>query len=171
MVQGQVPLAVAGGIDDPEHPIGTDPMKVLAAIESVYGEDGVLVLMDLGSALLSAEMALEFLPEDQQKNVKLCAAPLVEGTMAAAVQAMVGGTLAQVLAEAEGALAVKVEQLNLATPAVLNGAAEPQLAASTGKGRRSAWKFATKWDCMPVRRRILCRRPTASSRKFLCVRG
>ncbi|MAU01676.1 MAG: phosphoenolpyruvate--protein phosphotransferase [Anaerolineaceae bacterium] len=116
MTQGQVPLATAGGIDDPEQPIGTDPMKVLAAIESVYNGDGVLVLMDLGSALLSAEMALEFLPEEQQANVKLCAAPLVEGTMAAAVQAMVGGTLAQVLAEAEGALAVKAEQLNLAAP-------------------------------------------------------
>ena len=114
MVQGQVPLATAGGIDDPEQPIGTDPMKVLAAIESVYSEAGVLVLMDLGSALLSAEMALEFLPPDQQPYVKLCAAPLVEGTMAAAVQAMVGGSLAQVLAEAEGALAVKAEQLQLA---------------------------------------------------------
>ena len=116
MVQGKVSLATAGGIDDPEQPIGTDPMKVLAAIESVYSEDGVLVLMDLGSALLSAEMALEFLPEEQRVKVKLCAAPLVEGTMAAAVQSMVGGTLAQVLAEAEGALAVKTEQLNLASP-------------------------------------------------------
>lgn len=116
MVQGQVPLAIAGGMDDDEQPIGTDPMKVLAAIESVYSEAGVLVLMDLGSALLSAEMALEFLPEAQQANVKLCAAPLVEGTMAAAVQSMVGGSLAQVLSEAEGALAVKVEQLNLAKP-------------------------------------------------------
>ncbi|MCB8925569.1 MAG: phosphoenolpyruvate--protein phosphotransferase [Ardenticatenaceae bacterium] len=122
MVQGKVPLATAGGIDDPEQPIGTDPMKVMAAVESVYSEDGVLVLMDLGSALLSAEMALEFLPEEQQANVKLCAAPLVEGTMAAAVQSMVGGSLAQVLAEAEGALAVKAEQLNLAPPAEANAA-------------------------------------------------
>jgi multiphosphoryl transfer protein len=114
MVQGRVLLATAAGIDDPEQPIGTDPLKVLAAIKSVYSEDGVLVLMDLGSALLSAELALEFLPEDQQRNVRLCAAPLVEGTIAAAVQAMVGGSLAQVWAEAEGALAAKVEQLNLA---------------------------------------------------------
>ncbi|MBK8900516.1 MAG: phosphoenolpyruvate--protein phosphotransferase [Anaerolineaceae bacterium] len=112
MVQGQVPLATAGGIDDPDQPTGTDPMKVLAAIESVYSDDGVVVLMDLGSALLSAEMALEFLPEARQPNVKLCAAPLVEGTLAAAVQAMVGGSLSQVLAEAEGALVGKTEQLN-----------------------------------------------------------
>jgi dihydroxyacetone kinase phosphotransfer subunit len=135
MVQGQAPLAVAGGIDDPEQPIGTDPMRVLAAIESVYSDDGVVVLMDLGSALLSAEMALEFLPEAQQANVKLCAAPLVEGTMAAAVQAMVGGTLAQVLAEAEGALAVKAEHLNLAAPAVLNGSAVAETALGAGEAQ------------------------------------
>ncbi|MEZ4592888.1 MAG: phosphoenolpyruvate--protein phosphotransferase, partial [Chloroflexota bacterium] len=144
MVQGQVPLAVAGGIDDPEQPIGTDPMRVLAAIESVYGEDGVLVLMDLGSALLSAEMALEFLPEEQQANVKLCAAPLVEGTMAAAVQSMVGGSLAQVLAEAEGALAVKAEQLNLAAPVVMNGALEPQLPADMGETQEISLEIRNK---------------------------
>ncbi|WP_420632359.1 phosphoenolpyruvate--protein phosphotransferase [Candidatus Leptofilum sp.] len=120
MVQGQVQIAVAGGIDDPEQPIGTDPMKVMAAIESVFSDDGVLVLMDLGSALLSAEMALEFLPEEQQAKVVLCAAPLVEGTMAAAVQAMVGGNLTRVKAEAEGALTVKVTQLNLPAPEIIN---------------------------------------------------
>ncbi|MGW8317984.1 MAG: phosphoenolpyruvate--protein phosphotransferase [Candidatus Promineifilaceae bacterium] len=111
MVQGQAKLAVAGGIDDPDNPIGTDAMKVYEAIESVYSEDGVLVLMDLGSALLSAEMALEFLTPEQQSNVYLCEAPLVEGTMAAAVQAMVGGSIEQVMAEARGALDVKVSQL------------------------------------------------------------
>ena len=113
MVQGKVALAAAGGIDDPENPIGTDPMKVMEAIESVYSDDGVLVLMDLGSALLSAEMALEFLLPEQQANIRLCAAPLVEGTMAAAVQAMVGGSLDQVANEALGALKAKNEQLGL----------------------------------------------------------
>jgi phosphocarrier protein FPr len=85
MAMGQVALAAAGGIDDPEHPIGTDPMKVLSAIEAVYSEDGVVVLMDLGSALMSAETALEFLEPGQQEHVFLCAAPLVEGAVAAVV--------------------------------------------------------------------------------------
>lgn len=111
MVQGQVALATAGGIDDPENPIGTDAMKVYEAINAVYSEDGVVVLMDLGSALLSAEMALEFLSPEQQANVYLCEAPLVEGLMAAAVQASVGGSVQQVMEEARGALAVKVNQL------------------------------------------------------------
>jgi phosphocarrier protein FPr len=121
MVQGNLRLAATGGIDDPENPIGTDTMKVYEAIESVYDEDGVVILMDLGSALLSAEMALEFLEPARQANVYLCEAPLVEGTMAAAVQASVGGDVQQVMAEARGALAMKAGQLQPA----LTDAASP----------------------------------------------
>ncbi len=116
MVQGKVAIATAGGIDDPENPIGTDAMKVLEAIQAVYSEDGVVVLMDLGSALLSAEMALEFLDPEQLANVRLTAAPLVEGTMAAAVQASIGGTADQVVTEAQGALGMKASQLGEAVP-------------------------------------------------------
>lgn len=116
MTHGQVPLAIAGGIDAPDSAIGTDPLRVLAAIESVYSDDGVVVLMDLGSALLSAEMALEFLPEEQQAKIRLCEAPLVEGAMAAAVQAMASTDIEQVLAEARGALAAKAAQLQQAVP-------------------------------------------------------
>jgi len=61
VAQGRVRMAAAGGTDDPQHPLGTDAFKVQQAIESVYSEDGVLVLMDLGSAVLSAETAMEFL--------------------------------------------------------------------------------------------------------------
>ncbi|MFZ4848065.1 MAG: phosphoenolpyruvate--protein phosphotransferase [Caldilinea sp.] len=114
MVQGGTPLAAAGGTDLPEAPIGTDPTKVVAAIEQLLSQDEVsevLVLMDLGSALMSAETALDFLPDDQRQRVHLASAPLVEGALAAAVRARIGGSLAQVLAEANGALAAKHEQL------------------------------------------------------------
>jgi phosphocarrier protein FPr len=121
MTQGRVPLAIAGGIDDPENPIGTDAMKVIEAIDAVYSDDGVVILMDLGSALLSAETALDFLPDERRERVFLSKAPLVEGAMAAAVQAMVGAPVEQVLAEAESALVVKRDQLggdwDIATPA------------------------------------------------------
>jgi hypothetical protein len=50
-------LAIAAGIDDPENPIGTDPIKVMEAIESVADTDHVLVMMDIGSALLSGNRA------------------------------------------------------------------------------------------------------------------
>lgn len=118
MVQGQVALATAGGIDDPENPIGTDALQVMEAISAVYSEDGVLVMMDLGSALLSAEMALEFLPPEQRANVFLVAAPLVEGVMAAAVQAAAGGNIEQVMAESMGALAAKEMQLQPVTSSI-----------------------------------------------------
>lgn len=120
MTQGGCQLAVAAGVDDLDHPIGTDAIKVMEAIESVYSPSGVLVLMDLGSALLSAETALELLDPEIAKNVQLCAAPLVEGTLAAVVAASSGASLADVRVEAMGALAAKAAQLgeSVTTPAV-----------------------------------------------------
>ncbi|AFY58457.1 phosphotransferase system HPr (HPr) family protein [Rivularia sp. PCC 7116] len=113
MVQGQVTIAVAAGIDDAENPIGTDTMQVYEAIESVYSDDGVLVLMDLGSALMSAEMALEFLSPEQRDNVYLCEAPLVEGAIAATVTAASGADIQAVLTQAREALTAKASQLGI----------------------------------------------------------
>ncbi|CNI71173.1 MULTISPECIES: dihydroxyacetone kinase phosphoryl donor subunit DhaM [Yersinia] len=111
MTQGGCQLAIAAGVDDRDHPIGTDAIKVMEAIESVYSPSGVLVLMDLGSALLSAETALELLDPEMAQNVRLCAAPLVEGTLAAVVAASSGASLAEVCAEAMSALTAKASQL------------------------------------------------------------
>ena len=110
--QSPVVIATAAGTGDPLHPLGTNAEEIRRAIEAAYGEDGVLVLMDLGSAILSAEMALEFMPEAQRHNVRLCAAPMIEGAIVAAVQASLGGTLDQVAAEAMGALAAKADSLS-----------------------------------------------------------
>lgn len=118
-----VPIAVAGGIDDPEQPIGTDAVAVLEAIESVYSEDGVLVLMDLGSALLSADMALEMLEPEKREHVRLCPAAIVEGAVAAAVQAAGGGSIEVVCAEAVGALPAKQQQMPGAELAAIEEAA------------------------------------------------
>lgn len=111
MGQGKVPIAVAAGIEDEEQPIGTNAMDIVQAVRSVYGDDGVLVLMDLGSAILNAEMALDFLEPEQRENVRLCPAPLVEGAVAAVVQASAGAALSQVYEEAMGALAVKQREM------------------------------------------------------------
>jgi len=111
MVGGSVPIGLAGGIDDKDHPFGTDATRISAAIESVCSDDGTLVLMDMGSSLLSAGLALEFLPEEKRNKVLLCEAPLVEGTIAAAVRSEGGGTLAEVAREARNALSVKQTQL------------------------------------------------------------
>ncbi|MBV6628140.1 MAG: phosphoenolpyruvate--protein phosphotransferase [Rivularia sp. (in: Bacteria)] len=127
MVQGEVNLAVAAGIDDAENPIGTDTMQVYEAIESVYTERGVLVLMDLGSALMSAEMALEFLTSERRDNVYLCEAPLVEGAIAATVTAASGADIQQVLTQAREALAAKASQLGVG----LMGTIQSQFAQAT----------------------------------------
>ncbi|NMG08469.1 phosphoenolpyruvate--protein phosphotransferase [Brasilonema sp. UFV-L1] len=113
MVQGKVPLAIAAGIDDSENPLGTDAIQVYEAIASVYNDEGVVILMDLGSALMSAEMALEFLSEEQRSKVHLCEAPLVEGAIAAAVTAASGSNIQQVIAQARGALVAKATQLGV----------------------------------------------------------
>lgn len=106
-------LAIAAGIDDPENPIGTDPVKVMNAIESVADSDHVLVMMDIGSALLSAETALELLEPEIAAKVRLCAAPLVEGTLAATVSAASGADINKVLDDAMNALEAKRVQLGL----------------------------------------------------------
>src|SRR6516162_8757031 len=112
MTQDKTPIAAAGGaIDDI---LGTSADKILAAIQSVDGPDGVLVLLDLGSAILSAEMALEMLSDEQRGRVRLSYAPLVEGAVAAALEASLGRTLAQVQQVAEKT--ANVEQLQMLKP-------------------------------------------------------
>jgi dihydroxyacetone kinase phosphotransfer subunit len=105
MSHGRVRLVAAGGTDDGG--LGTSLAKVLHAIERADTLDGVLVLMDLGSAALVAEMALEQLPERLRGRVRLCDAPLVEGAVIAAVEASVGSTLEQVAASAMEAAQMK----------------------------------------------------------------
>ena len=114
----EVAVEPAGGMEDGA--IGTDAERVRAAVERVRSPDGVLVLMDLGSALMSAEMAVE-MAEPDGGPIVLSAAPLVEGAVAAAARARGGAALDEVAAEARGALAMKTSQL---------GEDEPQPAAA-----------------------------------------
>src|SRR5712691_13307751 len=106
-----VQLETAGGMALPGHPIGTDAVLVMEAVERAWSEDGVLVLMDLGSAVLSAEMAIDMMPEDRRSKVLLCEAPIVEGAVAAAVTAKLGASLERVAQEARGGLAGKIAHL------------------------------------------------------------
>ncbi len=105
-------LEAAGGTSD-AGVLGTDAERVREAIERAMSDDGVLVLMDLGSALMSAEFAVELLGETAGK-VLLSEAPLVEGAVAAAAAASGGASLEEVAAEARGALAMKSAQLGVA---------------------------------------------------------
>ncbi|MGH8825842.1 MAG: phosphoenolpyruvate--protein phosphotransferase, partial [Jiangellaceae bacterium] len=90
-------------------------VRVREAIEEVDDRHGVLVLMDLGSAVLSAELAVDLLDPDVAGRVRLCAAPMVEGLVAATVAAAGGASLPEVEAEAASALAGK--QAHVGAPA------------------------------------------------------
>ncbi|WP_371362662.1 PEP-dependent dihydroxyacetone kinase, phosphoryl donor subunit DhaM [Sporomusa rhizae] len=94
-------LIAAGGMADGG--IGTDAFLIQAAIEKAESGDGVLVMVDLGSAVISAELAVEMLDEKYKGQVAIADAPILEGAIAAAVDASVGQPLASVLATAEGA--------------------------------------------------------------------
>ena len=116
MAGPDVRLEAAGGIDAPEPALGTDAVRVAEAIGRADTGDGVLVLMDLGSAVLSAETALDLLPADQRERVVLSEAPLVEGAVAGAVSARLGASLREVAAEARGGLEGKAAQLGPGEP-------------------------------------------------------
>ena len=101
----KVRIAVAAGLDATT--FGTDATAIVDAINAADDGDGVVVLMDLGSAVLSAEMALDMVDPDVRERAVLCPAPLVEGLVVAAVAAAGGAGPAEVAAEAVGSLAAK----------------------------------------------------------------
>lgn len=98
-----VAVEVAGGTDDGR--LGTSAPRIGAALRAALdgSPDGVVVLLDLGSAALSLEVALEELAPADRERVRISDAPLVEGAVMAAVQASVGATIADVEAAAAAA--------------------------------------------------------------------
>jgi phosphocarrier protein FPr len=92
----EVPVATAGGTDDGR--LGTSAPRIVAAIRATLdaGADGTLILLDLGSAALSLELALEEFDGDERARLRVSDAPLVEGAILAAVQASVGASLDEV---------------------------------------------------------------------------
>lgn len=96
-----VVIAPAGGAD--EGGLGTSMDKVVAALEGAETGDGVVVLYDLGSARMTAEMALELLDDERRERTRLVDAPVVEGALAAATTAEGGGDVAAVAAAAAAA--------------------------------------------------------------------
>lgn len=109
MAQGGVTIAAAGGTEDGG--LGTSMERVLAALQKAASTDGILVLLDLGSAVMATEMAIETLGKDERQRVVISSAPLVEGAVLAAVEAAAGGTLQEVIEAAnEGVAMPKVSQ-------------------------------------------------------------
>ena len=99
MVGEEVPIACSGG--NPDGGLGTDVAGIQRAIQEVWSDKGVAVLVDLGGAETNSEMAIELLPEAQQATIAICNAPIVEGAVMAATEAAGGSSLDEVRATAE----------------------------------------------------------------------
>jgi phosphotransferase system enzyme I (PtsI) len=109
MVHGEGPrVAIAAGVFDGS--TGTDATRIAEAIREVASPDGVLVLVDLGSAVLSASLALE-LVDLPDIDIRVSSAPFVEGLMAGLVLAAANASLDEVEREARNSLASKRAQL------------------------------------------------------------
>ena len=98
MMARDAQIAVAGGLDDGM--LGTSYEKITLAVEEVCGHDGAVILMDMGSAVMTAELVQEKLKDDM---VKLVDCPLVEGAVLAAIAANGGAGVTEVAQQAESA--------------------------------------------------------------------
>ena len=98
-------VVAVGGMEDGS--IGTDAIRIKEGIEQANGGEGVVLLADLGSGILSSQMAIDLLEEDIP--VQIADAPILEGAISGAVQAAIGGNLKEVIEAAE--LAKQVSKL------------------------------------------------------------
>ena len=86
-----VPIIAAGGMDDGS--TGTSCRKIIGAVKKVYSEEGVAILADIGSSILTAEMAIEIL---KRPKLKIVDCPLVEGAVIAAIESKLGKSLDEI---------------------------------------------------------------------------
>jgi dihydroxyacetone kinase phosphotransfer subunit len=105
MAGESVPIVAVGGIqeEDGRMQLGTDANRIADAVRSAWSADGVLCLVDLGSAILSAELAFEMLTPEMRTRCLISNAPLVEGAIVAALEASFHRPLEDVNRAAEAA--------------------------------------------------------------------
>ena len=96
MMAKDVRLAIAGGMEDGG--FGTSYARIVAAIDAVYTEDGVVILMDAGSSILTVETILE---EMEGRRLRMADCPVVEGSVVAAIASVCGANLDEVVQRAE----------------------------------------------------------------------
>ena len=100
MAQDFSGLLCAGGLEDGS--IGTDAQRIADAVLEADSGDGVVIMADIGSSIMSAESAIELLEDEgHEVNAVIADAPIVEGSICAVVEAAGGGDLDSVLKCAE----------------------------------------------------------------------
>lgn len=101
MAGPDVRLVAAGGASDGS--LGTDAGRIAEAIGEADAGAGVVILADLGSAVLASKLALDIVGPEVAGRTRISSGPIVEGAVVAAVQASTGDSLASVLEAAEAA--------------------------------------------------------------------
>lgn len=100
MADNELVVKAVGGLSDGS--IGTDAVRIMNELYNVYTEEGILVFVDLGSSVLSTQMAIDLLGDEKMKeHIHIVNAPLVEGTIIAALQASIGDPIDDIIKEAE----------------------------------------------------------------------
>ncbi len=162
----------AGGLEDGS--LGTSFEKILNAINEAYSEDGLLILMDLGSAIMTTQMCIESLPEDMRAKIKLCNAPLVEGAVAAAAAAAQGLSLDEVKKQAENVPLIKVQEESVEVMEAPRGenvaSVDVQLVNPTGLHARPASLFvqlASKFKSKVMVQNISAKKPPADAKSIM----
>lgn len=93
MFAKKCPIAIAGGDDNGNY--GTSYTKIKQAIDSIYSEDGVCVVVDVGSSIMTAQMVLEEL--NNKDNIKIIDCPIVEGAIIASTSSELGDDINQII--------------------------------------------------------------------------
>lgn len=96
MMAPDAKVAAAGGMEDGG--FGTSFEKIQNAIEEVYSEDGVIVLMDMGSAVMTTEMVIEAM---EGKKIRMADCPVAEGAVTGTVDARIGMGIDEILRDLE----------------------------------------------------------------------
>ena len=96
MMAKTVPIAPAGGLEDGS--FGTSFEKISNAVDEVYSDDGVIMLMDMGSAVMTAEMVIETM---EGRKIAMADCPIVEGAVTGAVSAESGASLEEIMEDLE----------------------------------------------------------------------
>jgi len=145
-VAPELRVGIAAGAGESGQELGTDTTRILSALMELDNPAGTVVLLDLGSALLSAQTAISLLDDEPQGRVLLCPAPYVEGALAAAVAAAGGADAERVCGEARRALTGKVEQLAAADRAAVEGASPSDVSPTPEQGAELAQVEVTLTD-------------------------
>lgn len=92
MFSKNCPIAIAGGDDNNEY--GTSFTKIKKAIDDVYSDDGVCIIADIGSSVMTSEMVIEELNNDKIKVLKT---PFLEGAIVAVTSSEQGMSLDEIV--------------------------------------------------------------------------